>query len=153
MIDLSTYDVFNARAITIGCITMMVCLFIQAVLVHVATRSIKPLIGRLMNVKSELAAQFVFLLGALSLLFVHLTQIYVWGYALHLTDVVREFNTAVIFAGSTYTTVGFVNDPLPQKWQLLTVIMAASGLSSFGWSTSLMFILAQKLYPGDTPSS
>lgn len=150
--DLTAYDVFNGKAITIGSITMVFCLFLQAVLVHIATRTVKPLIARLVNIQSLLAAQLVFLVGAIALLFVHLTQIYVWGYALYLTNVIYEFNTAVIFAGSTYTTVGFVNDPLPQEWQLLTVIMAASGLFSFGWSTSLMFILAQKLYPGDTPS-
>lgn len=152
MVDFTAYDVFNGKAITIGSLTMVLCLFLQAILVHIATRTVKPLIARLVNVQSLLAAQLVFLVGAIALLFVHLAQIYVWGYALYLTNVVYEFNTAVIFAGSTYTTVGFVNDPLPQEWQLLTVIMAASGLFSFGWSTSLMFILAQKLYPGDTPS-
>ena len=50
-------------------------------------------------------------------------------------------------AGSTYTTVGFANDQLPYKWQLITIIMATSGLFSFGWSTSVMFLLAQTLYP------
>jgi hypothetical protein len=66
--------------------------------------------------------------------------------------VMNEINTAINFSSSTSTTVGFANDPLPQKWQLLTVKMAASGFCSFGWSASSMFILAQKLYSGDDPS-
>ena len=152
MNDFSTYDVFNVKAITIGCLTMMTCLFLQAILVHIATRTIGPLIGHFVFIKKAFAGQLVFLLGAVSLLFIHIIQIYVWGYSLYYTGVISEPNTAVIFAGSTYTTVGFVDDPLPQKWQLLTVIMAASGLFAFGWSTSLMFILAQKLYPSDAPS-
>lgn len=151
--DISTYDVFNLKAITIGCLTMMLCLFLQAILVHVATRTVGPAIGHLTNSKSPLAAQLVFLVGAVALLFIHILQIYVWGYSLFYTGVINEPNTAVIFAGSTYTTVGFVDDPLPQKWQLLTVIMAASGLFAFGWSTSLMYILAQKLYPSDSSSN
>jgi hypothetical protein len=43
--------------------------------------------------------------------------------------------------------VGFANDQLPYSWQLVTIIMATSGLFSFGWSTSVMFLLAQTLYP------
>lgn len=150
--DVSAYDVFNLKAISIGCLAMMLCLFLQAILVHIATRTVGPMIGHLTNRKSLLSAQLVFLVGAVSLLFIHILQIYVWGYLLYYTGVINEPNTAVIFAGSTYTTVGFVDDPLPQKWQLLTVIMAASGLFAFGWSTSLMFILAQKLYPADAGS-
>jgi hypothetical protein len=56
---------------------------------------------------------------------------------------------AMVYAGSTYTTVGFISDPLPTQWQLLSVIMAVSGLLSFGWSTAVMFILSQALFPAE----
>jgi hypothetical protein len=59
----------------------------------------------------------------------------------------KNAHQAMVFAGSTYTTVGFANDQLPYSWQLVTIIMATSGLFSFGWSTSVMFLLAQTLYP------
>jgi hypothetical protein len=49
----------------------------------------------------------------------------------------------------SYTTVGFVTDPLPVHWQLITVIMAASGFFSFGWSTAVMFLLSQALFPSE----
>ena len=67
-------------------------------------------------------------------------------------ETVKAFSTAVIFAGSTYTTVGFTDDPLGAGWQLLAVTMAISGLFSFGLSTSVMFMLAQAVYPGRRPS-
>jgi hypothetical protein len=55
----------------------------------------------------------------------------------------------MVYAGSTYTTVGFVSDPLPTQWQLLSVIMAVSGLFTFGWSTAVVFIISQALFPAE----
>jgi hypothetical protein len=149
MSDVSAYDVFNVKAAFIGILTMLLCLSIQASMVHLSTRAIRARVNYFMKLNYHLRAQLVFFLGALILLLTHIVQIYVWGYSLYLTGFINEPNTAIIFSGSTYTTVGFVNDPLPQQWQLITVIMATSGLFSFGWSTSVMFTLAQKLYPND----
>ena len=79
----------------------------------------------------------------------HLVQIYMWGSALNMFDIITNRHQAMVFAGSTYTTVGFVSDPLSVQWQLMTVIMAASGLFSFGWSTAVMFLLSQALFPSE----
>ena len=38
-------------------------------------------------------------------------------------------------------------DPLPTQWQLLSIIMAVSGLFAFGWSTAVVFIISQALFP------
>jgi hypothetical protein len=83
------------------------------------------------------------------LLISHLVQIYIWGLSLTLFDIIPNSHQAMVFAGSTYTTVGFVTDPLPIQWQLMTVIMAASGFFSFGWSTAVMFLLSQALFPAE----
>jgi hypothetical protein len=83
------------------------------------------------------------------LLISHLVQIYIWGLSLTIFDIIPSQHEAMVFAGSTYTTVGFVTDPLPVHWQLMTVIMAASGFFSFGWSTAVMFLLSQALFPAE----
>ena len=42
--------------------------------------------------------------------------------------------------------MGFTNDTLPERWQLLEVIMAVSGLFAFAWSTSIFYGLSQQIY-------
>ncbi len=59
---------------------------------------------------------------------------------------VNNIHTAVLLAGSTYTTVGFASVTLPLHWQLLEVTMAVTGLFAFAWSTSIMYALSQQLY-------
>jgi len=140
-------EVFNLRALIFGSMTMLVCLIVQASGAHIVTLKLKPIIGRYENAHQHYLAQLVFLASALILLAFHLLQIYIWGMALVWSGAESNPHRAMVFAGSTYTTVGFANDQLPFGWQLAPIIMATSGLFSFGWSTSVMFLLAQTLYP------
>lgn len=145
----ATTNVFNLQALALGCATMLACIVLQAFFVRVATLNFKPRIQRLLVKGRHVAAQLAFLASALIMLCSHLLQIYVWGLSIHMTGTVPSLHEAMVFAGSTYTTVGFVDDPLPLAWQLMAIIMATSGLFSFGWSTSVMFILARTLYPSE----
>jgi hypothetical protein len=45
---------------------------------------------------------------------------------------------ALLFAGSCYTTVGFVSDVLPIGWKSLAFFIAFTGLFSLAWTTSVM---------------
>lgn len=140
-------DVFNLRALLVGCSAMLICLVVQASGAHIVTLRLKPILGAFQDAHRHGLAQLIFMAATLLLLSSHLGQIYIWGLALAWSGAEENIHKAMVFAGSTYTTVGFANDHLPYKWQLITIIMATSGLFSFGWSTSVMFLLAQTLYP------
>lgn len=141
--------VFNFDALILGCVTILVCLIVQALFVMLVTSKFKTGVRQLIKEDRWMLAQTVFFAGILMLLISHLVQIYVWGLSLTLFDIIPNQHQAMVFAGSTYTTVGFVTDPLPVHWQLITVIMAASGFFSFGWSTAVMFLLSQALFPSE----
>jgi hypothetical protein len=141
--------VFNFDALILGCATILLCLIIQALFVMVVTSKFNSGVRQLVNSNRLVLAQSVFSAGILFLLISHLVQIYIWGLSLTLFDIIPNQHQAMVFAGSTYTTVGFVNDPLPVHWQLVTVIMAASGFFSFGWSTAVIFLLSQALFPSE----
>jgi hypothetical protein len=141
--------VFNFDALILGCAMILLCLIIQALFVMVVTSKFKSGVQQLVSSDRWVLAQIVFFAGILLLLISHLVQIYVWGLSLTLFDIIPNQHQAMVFAGSTYTTVGFVTDPLSEHWQLITVIMAASGFFSFGWSTAVMFLLSQALFPSE----
>ncbi len=139
-------DVFNWQVLLLGGLVMLACLAVQAGFVVAVMTVAKARIRAYMATREKVKAQAVFFLGILVLLLSHLAQIYIWGLALYLSELVMSIHSAIIFAGSTYTTIGFVANPLPLQWQMLLVIMAVSGVFSFGWSTSIMFGMSRFLY-------
>jgi hypothetical protein len=141
--------VFNFDALMLGATTILLCLIVQALFVMLVTSKFKNGVRQLVSSDRWILAQIVFFAGILFLLVSHLVQIYIWGLALTIFDIIPNQHQAMVFAGSSYTTVGFVTDPLPVHWQLITVIMAASGFFSFGWSTAVMFLLSQTLFPSE----
>lgn len=143
----SYHFAINWHALLLSIFAMIACLTIQATSVVVAMEFTKSRIYNLAAQKRKLVAHSYFYLAMLILLIGHLLQIAVWGYSLYRFDVVANPHVALTLAGSTYTTVGFVSDTLPQNWQLVMVVMAISGLFSFAWSTSIMFNLTRGLYP------
>ena len=147
-ISATTY-VFNVQAFLLGCGMLFFCLVVHAFFVLLVTTRFKTSIQHLVCENRRFSAQMIFFLSIVALLISHLIQIYAWGLFTYLLGIIPNEHHAMVFAGSTYTTVGFTSDPLPLEWQLLTIIMAVSGLFSFGWSTAIMFLLSQALFPSE----
>ncbi len=72
------------------------------------------------------------------LLSLHLLEMFLWASALVYSGLVPDWRVAGFFAGNTYTTVGYGDFVLPQKWEMLAPIIAISGLFTFGWSGSVL---------------
>ena len=75
--------------------------------------------------------------AVLMLLVLHVVEILIWSTALVYAGLVPDWRVAGLFAGSTYTTIGY-NDILPRGWGMLSPLIAISGLFSFGWSGSVL---------------
>jgi len=50
---------------------------------------------------------------------------------------------SILFSGSTYTAMGFMEDILPDGWKMLAVIIAFSGMFSFAWTASVMISMTK----------
>lgn len=69
---------------------------------------------------------------------VHISEIILWCFFLLGLGLMSDGIEALIFAGSCYTTVGFVSDVLPFGWKSLAFFIAFTGLFSLAWTTSVM---------------
>jgi hypothetical protein len=69
---------------------------------------------------------------------VHITEIILWCMFLLGLGLMNDGVQALLFAGSCYTTVGFINDVLPEGWKSLAFFIAFTGLFSLAWTTSVM---------------
>ena len=83
----------------------------------------------------------------------NIVQIWLWAfvyYALE-TDVLKNFEMALYFSTVTFTTVGYGDIVLNEKWRLLSSFESANGMIILGWSTAFIFEIMSKLYrdPGN----
>ena len=72
------------------------------------------------------------------LLALHLAEVVFWTAALVYSRLVTDWRTAAFFAANTYTTVGYGTFVLPAAWNMLSPIIAISGLFTFGWTGSVL---------------
>lgn len=86
-------------------------------------------------------APFVFAGCILLMLFLHLSEIAIWGVTLHRIGLVPNLRDSVYFAANTYTTLGMGPMSLPHSWRELSPMIAIAGLFTFAWTTSEMFNL------------
>ena len=84
------------------------------------------------------------LVGALLLL--HLAEAVVWALFLVFVGALPDLETAVYFSLTSYTTVGYGDVTLLERWRLLGPIEAAVGILMLGWSTGILVAVIGTLY-------
>ena len=89
------------------------------------------------------AVGFIFYISILCLLLTHIAEIIIWGLSLWILKLLPILSESILFAGSTYTAMGFMDDLLPLGWKMLAIIIAFSGMFSFAWTASVMISMTK----------
>ncbi|OYW81315.1 MAG: hypothetical protein B7Z19_00845 [Polynucleobacter sp. 32-46-5] len=89
------------------------------------------------------AVAFAFYLSVLCLFLMHIFEIILWGVSLWLFKLLPNLGESILFSGSTYTAMGFMDDLLPDGWKMLAVIIAFSGMFAFAWTASVMISMTK----------
>lgn len=96
------------------------------------------------NEPRSAALTMTFLICALLVL--HLLEMVVWGVAFMLFAVLPDFETALYYSLTSYTTVGYGDVVPPTQYRLLGPMEAAVGILMLGWSTGIIVAVVQRLY-------
>jgi hypothetical protein len=86
---------------------------------------------------------FCFYISIMFLFLTHIAEILLWGVALYVFKLLPELDQSILFSGSTYTAMGFMEDILPNGWKMLAVIIAFSGMFAFAWTASVMISMTK----------
>ncbi|MGV0981677.1 MAG: hypothetical protein ACOYB0_04895 [Polynucleobacter sp.] len=86
---------------------------------------------------------FVFYVSVLCLFLVHIFEIILWGISLRAFNLLPNLGQSILFSGSTYTAMGFMDDLLPSGWKMLAIIIAFSGMFAFAWTASVMISMTK----------
>ena len=80
-----------------------------------------------------------------AILFLHITGASIWAIFYLLRDLFPDFETSLYFSLTSYTTMGFGDVVLPQRWRLLGGIEGFSGVLLCGMSTAFLFVIVRAL--------
>ncbi len=75
----------------------------------------------------------------------HTVEIWAWALLYHLLDQFESFETALYFSTVTFTTLGYGDIVLQERWQLLSSVEAVNGIILFGVSTAVVFEILRRL--------
>ena len=76
----------------------------------------------------------------------HVIEIWVWATLFFFIEAMPTFEAALYFSTTSFTTVGFGDITLSEKWRLLSSLEAAAGMILFGWSTAFIFAIIRHIY-------
>jgi hypothetical protein len=96
--------------------------------------------------RSRLAAELLLAQLVGSLLLLHFAEAIVWALFFRLVGGLPDFESAVYFSLTSYTTVGYGDLVLPEPWRLLGPIEAAVGVLMLGWSTGILVTVIGVMY-------
>jgi voltage-gated potassium channel Kch len=140
--------------ILIGSLMIALTVVIHILGIIFLIRLLTSWVPRLRPAQSYLGMVEILVVTVLAMFFLHTLEIWSWA-ALYLW--VGEFvdwQRALYFSTVTFSTLGYGDITLQDKWQLVSSFEAVNGIMLFGVSTAFIFAVIQKLYqsaskPGD----
>jgi len=80
---------------------------------------------------------------------VALLEVLVWAGAYVALGAVEGFEKATYFSMVTFTTLGYGEIVLDERWRLLASCQAAIGIIMFGWTTAIVIAVVHRAYFSD----
>jgi hypothetical protein len=85
----------------------------------------------------------------LLMFFVTLLEVLVWAATYMVLNAIQGFETALYFSMVSFTTLGYGDIVLQERWRLLASFEAANGIMMFGWTTAIVIAAVRHVYLGE----
>ncbi len=102
--------------------------------------------ARIVGHRSYIVMTRVLVVTILGIFFVHTAEIWIWAVLYLWLDEFESMERALYFSTVTFTTLGFGDITLQERWQLLSSLEAANGIILFGVSTAFVFGVIRRLF-------
>lgn len=92
--------------------------------------------------RNTLVMTFVFFI----IITLHMIETSIWAGFYYARGLFADFETSLYFSLTSYSTMGFGDVVLPQKWRLLGGLEGISGVLLCGLSTAFIFVIVTYLF-------
>ena len=83
-------------------------------------------------------------LVVLGLFFAHTIEVWLWAIAFWTLNAIPNFETALYFSATTFSTLGYSDVHITDTWRLLASLEGIDGFLLIGWSTALIFEILRR---------
>ena len=130
--------------LAIGTLVIMVNAIIQAEMFSAFSLRLEKIIVHMRRVFRRFTNTATIVICVLFVMAVQTVNVWVWGLTFYAAGVFKELEPSLYFSLVSFSTLGFGDIILDEKWRLLSGLTAANGLLSFGWSTAYMVELVRR---------
>jgi len=75
-----------------------------------------------------------------------LVEVGVWATSYLVLGALQGLETSLYYSMVTFTTLGYGDIVLPDRWRLLSSFEAANGIIMFGWTTAVVMAVVQRAF-------
>ena len=122
----------------LGTLVIMINAIIQAELFSAFALRLEKVIVHLRRFFRRFTNTATIVICVLFVMMVQTVNVWVWGLTFYFAGVFKELEPSLYFSLVSFSTLGFGDIVLDEKWRMLSGLAAANGLLSFGWSTAYM---------------
>ena len=126
------------RDILYGVLGLIVVLFFHGGAINFIILRFERLTNENLKTKQYNRVFFHFYASFFFIALIHILEIIIWTIYIWGLNLIQDGIQALLFVGSCYTTVGFIQDILPDGWKSLAFFISFSGLFAIAWTTSGM---------------
>jgi hypothetical protein len=95
--------------------------------------------------ESAIGQGVVIVCVVLGLVAFHTLEIWVYAAVYRVIGALPDFESALYFSTTSFTTLGYGDIVLDKGWRLLGAIEGANGLLLFGWSTAFLLSVVSRM--------
>lgn len=128
-----------------GVALVAVTVIFQAVFTVTGLRCLEWLEGRRRRV-SHHHAIYIIVFFVFLMFFGIVIDVCIWAVFYYKSGALAQFEEALYFSASTFTTLGYGDIVPSEGWRLIASFEAANGLIIFGWSTAFIMAAIQHSY-------
>lgn len=95
--------------------------------------------------ESAIGQGAVIVFVVLGLVAIHTVEIWLYAVVIFVVAALPDFEAALYFSTTSFTTIGYGDVVLDKSWRLLGAIEGANGLLLFGWSTAFLIAVTARM--------
>jgi hypothetical protein len=132
-------------------IIIAACMMVATTIIHAGGMLLVMRMSELQKGLSVKRLKRLFLVsGVVLLMFLaSVLEVMVWAITYLALNAIEGFEQAMYFSMVTFTTLGYGDVVLAERWRLLSSFEAANGIIMFGWTTAIVIAVVQRHYLGE----